>query len=264
MIPAIKNRNDPAGATRLILQYERELVNVIKQFRKEAVDGLNYGRELEITPTKINVDQYLSLITLANQHAQEGIRRISVERTKEGYFKGISFAKQRLKPYKIEVNFRLPYDDKTIGILQNRNYVAFKGVTDEMSKRIGQEVTTGALNQETIPQITKRITGVCDDIGIPRARTIARTELMKSVNQGIRNRYESSGIEQLRRIETDDERTCTSHLFHVGGKTYSGCQPYPAGIGGAIFTVAEAAEIDEQQHPNCRGTWVPWIEGLSK
>jgi hypothetical protein len=262
MIPPIRTRNDPAGATRLILQYEKELIRGVRQFRKEAVAALDSARHLEISPTPINVEQYMNLITLANQNAVEGIRRISIQRTKEGYFKGVTFAKQRLKPYRIEVNLNLPYDDPVIDVLQNRNVASFKGLTDEMSKQIGKQVTDGALQGETINQITKRITGVCD-VGVPRARTIARSELMRSVNQGVRNRYESSGIEQLKRIETEDERTCTTYQFHVGGKTYLGCQPFPAGIGGGIFTLAEAGEIDEQQHPNCRGSWVPYIEGLT-
>ena len=213
----------------------------------------------EVAKPTIDINTYGVILNALAIQVQTENRKVIEERTKEGYFKGVRFSQRGLHPYKIQVAYNLPYDKSVIEALQARNTGAFKGVTDDMGKEIIRSISEGAINGEPIRKLAARVEAAVDGIGPTRAETIARTELMKSVNQGVRLRFESSGVTKLRRMETKDERTCTDWEFNVGGQIYLGC----SAIDGKTFTLQEAAEIDMQTHPNCRGTWTPVIEGLT-
>jgi hypothetical protein len=246
----------------LILQYERELMRAFQEYGTRIENGLHTGRALETTPPPMPIipGQFAQVLQSINQWTLFLIDKIILEYTEKGYLRGVTFAQKQLKPYRIEVAFNMPYDPQVLEAIRTRNHSVLKGVTEAASAKIMQEVTTGSLNGETVDQIARRIRKSVDTISIPRSRTIARTELMKAVNQGVRNRFASSGVEYVQRLETQDERTCTDHVFHVGGKTYRGCWA----LVGHNFTLAEAAEIEEQTHPNCRGSFKPVFEGLSQ
>lgn len=223
--------------------------------------ALKTGRTLENTPPPMPIipEQFAQLVQTINAWTLWQIDRIITDYTEQGYFRGVTFATKQLKPYRIEVAFNLPYDREIIQALRTRNNELIRGVTEETRKRIMQEVSTGALNGETIKTISSRIISVVDGMTLPRAQTIARTELMKGVNEGVRKRFETYGVDAYKRIETIDERTCTDYIFHIDGREYRGC----ASLIGVQFTAEQAAQIDEQTHPNCRGTWAPVFKGLN-
>lgn len=253
--------DDPTRSLPLIEQYNRDLQRGIGMYRDlalAAVDPATRKRE-EVTKPTLNIPAYNTLLNAIAIQVQAENRNVIEQRTKDGYLLGVKFSQRGLHPYGIKVAFKLPYDKSVIGALQTRNTRAFAGLTDDMGKEIIRQVSDGAIKGETIKQISTRIENAVDRIGPARAETIARTELMKSVNTAVRSRFESAGASKLRRMETKDERTCKTWEFNVGGKIYFGC----AAIDGQIFTLEEAAQIDEQTHPGCRGTWVVIFAGLN-
>jgi len=254
--------DDPTDTISLIEQLETDLLKAVAQYREQVLAALEEAavkKKQEVSRPTIDINSYSAAIAATASRVKIENRKIIEQRTKEGYLKGIKFSQQGLHPYKITVAYNLPYDKSVIEALQARNTGAFSGVTNDMGKEIIRSVSEGAINGETVKQLSARVEVAVDGIGPARAETIARTELMKSVNTAVRLRYESSGVTKMRRMETKDERTCTDWEFNVGGKIYLGCKA----IDGQVFTLEEAAEIDMQTHPNCRGTFVPVIEGLN-
>lgn len=141
---------------------------------------------------------------------------------------------------------------KKVGALVEGGKSDFKGVSDEVNKRIRKIVADGIISEDTFGNVQREIVKAVDGVGINRAAMIGRTETMKAVNEGARDRYGKIGVDRLERIEAEDERTCTDHLFEIGDRVYHGCSE----IDGQIFTLAEAAEVDAQTHPGCRGSWI--------
>lgn len=149
-----------------------------------------------------------------------------------------------------------PYQKRTVEVLRQRNMADLKGITEDSSKRIIATITDGMLAGRDFGEVTEELDEIIETVSINRARVMVRTETMRAVNEGVRDKYQSLKIEKFERLEAMDERTCTDWEFVIGDKTYEGC----AGIDGKIFTAEEAAEIDAQTHPNCRGTWIPVSE----
>ena len=79
------------------------------------------------------------------------------------------------------------------------------------------------------------------DIGITRARVMARTETMYAFNTGLTNEYASHGIEAVEWLAAYDERVCEQ------------CAP----LMGQKFPIDEAPDCP--LHPQCRCTLLPVI-----
>lgn len=132
----------------------------------------------------------------------------------------------------------------------------FKRITDVTAGQIRSIIAEGMIEEKSYGTIVDELTRTVDSVGINRARTMVRSETMRAVNDGVKDRYTSDRVTLFKRLEALDERTCTDWTFSVGGKIYNGC----AGIDGEIFTREQADSIDAQTHPNCRGTWTPYVE----
>lgn len=137
---------------------------------------------------------------------------------------------------------------KKIGDMVIASQGEFKGVTDATNQQIRRVVSDGMINENNLSDVADAIQQVTEDIGENRARTIARTETMKAINTGVKDRYEKAGITRFERLEAADERVCD----------------YCSSIDGQIFTQDEADEIDANMHPNCRGTWIISEESLAE
>jgi SPP1 gp7 family putative phage head morphogenesis protein len=80
-------------------------------------------------------------------------------------------------------------------------------------------------------------------IGLDRALTISRTEVLRAYRHGSQDRYQESGIVSgYKRLATHDGRVCLGCLFAEG----------------EMFDTAH----DFEAHPNCRCTLVPVVTGV--
>jgi len=131
----------------------------------------------------------------------------------------------------------------------------FKGITDYTASKIRTTIADGIINERTQGDMIAEIMETIDKVTYARAETMVRTESMKAVNAGVKDRYDQEGVDGFERLEAEDEKTCTDWEFNIDGVIYMGC----AGIDGKVFTKDQADQVDEQTHPNCRGTWVPSI-----
>ena len=138
----------------------------------------------------------------------------------------------------------------------------FKGITDETSKRIRGVIADGIIAEKSQGEIIADIQTIVGSVSSARAETMVRSETVHAVNEGVKDRYQLEEVDLFQRLEAEDEKTCDDWEFNIDddgdnpGGVFMGC----VGIDGQVFTRAQADQVDEQTHPNCRGTWKPYID----
>jgi SPP1 gp7 family putative phage head morphogenesis protein len=171
------------------------------------------------------------------------------ENTLKAYNHGTAFAQLTLKksgnpkfkwmpdrPAAVSFAFKGPNTATYEAMLAN-NLGDLTKATEDMKNLIKREMLTGIEKSETTLQIMRRIRDAAD-LGTQRATVIARTEVMKAVNQGSKARYEEAGIKS-EWLTTHDERLCDE------------C----AGYDGKLSP--EETDGLPPAHPNCRCTVIP-------
>jgi hypothetical protein len=93
--------------------------------------------------------------------------------------------------------FFQPVHVSALELLFTRNFEALKDITDTMASRISRELTLGFAQGLSPLQIAKNLRDQVDGIGLVRARTMARTEIIHAHAQATLNVYESMGIEEV-------------------------------------------------------------------
>jgi SPP1 gp7 family putative phage head morphogenesis protein len=154
-----------------------------------------------------------------------------------------------------------------VGILFTRTFNELKGVTEAMSNTISQILAQGMIDGDSPRLLARKIAsaitgeglgelGITDKLGrfIPakrRAEMIARTEIIRSHSEGLLMEFRNWGVfgvsVKSEFITAGDARVCPQ------------CGEYE----GKVFTLDEASGIIPM-HPNCRCTWLPYIEELQK
>ena len=112
----------------------------------------------------------------------------------------------------------------TEAILARQNLVS--GANDTTYSAIQRAVAEGERNGETIPQISRRISGAFDQARGYRARMIARTETISSANAAATEGARQSGqVEAKRWLSASDGRTRDAHVT-ADGQTVGLDDPY--------------------------------------
>lgn len=245
---------DPTRTLRIEKVYERRLVGLFTDYKGWLKKTIENMRALE-TPAKAPIfDPKLILSSLddaAKWIIYQRATEIAQEAVYKSYWQGKLYSDEQAKrmnlvnpEMNIQVAFNLPLHRKTLDILYDRNTHAIKGVAEDVNKQIGRELTEGILQGEDVRRLSKRIAGIVDDVGIIRARTIARTETMYATNKGIKTNWESMGITKFVWVTTKDEKTCPQ------------CGPLDGQI------VPDEWPTEPPLHPNCRCTIKPYIGGV--
>lgn len=253
----MKIKRDPSRAKPIISEYETRLKFIFEEYRTRA------ERILRVADTMHNSNEILlSDLKMAAQQMNGPGNRIVNEMTYKSYMHGVAYADLQLKkigvdPSKglgvkpgaakklkvgIDYSFSLPPDQQIFNILLNKSLSNLKGITDEMSKRIVQELSEGILQGEGMDKLGKRLNNAIDTIGITRAVMLARTETMSAVNQATMSRYHKAGVTQVEWIAGADNRCCDQCL----------------GYNGKTFDMDKVPAIPV--HPNCRCTTAPLPE----
>lgn len=252
---------DPAATMPGIRRYERRITHLFQDYKQEAlrildVKAVSYPLEEEIRriPNTKGIQGHLDQAALVKVRIP-GDLIIDTE-TEKAYRHGMAYGDKQIRTYGRGIQLgKGPIDPRIITALKDRSLADLKGITDATSNKIMRIITDGILKDRDFKDITRDIVRAVDAVGIVRATTMVRTETQKAVNAGARGRYAQAGVQQLERLEARDEKTCDDWPFRVGGRTFTGCGE----LDGEVFTPDDAAEIDSQTHPNCRGTWIPHI-----
>lgn len=161
-----------------------------------------------------------------------------------GYEKGVEEG--------VNVAFNRPFHVDRLGILYTRAFNQLKGIDDEMDKHISGVLAEGLAKGLNPVEMADNIVERVDNIGITRATTLARTEVIRAHAEANLNEFEAAGLEgvnlQAEWLTAGDNNVC--HLCLKGEKK----NPY---------TLKEARGVIPR-HPNCRCTWVPISKGWNK
>lgn len=191
---------------------------------------------------------------LRQQQEQDVLRTISTDRNTwvdSAYRRGVQHADTTARQAgvdvpanSLEVTLRQPVHRDTLQLLYTRNFEALDGITSEVSRQVGRELTQGFAEGVGPEDMARRITDRVDSIGRTRATVLARTETINAHSTATLERYDELGVEEVgvkaEFMTAGDLRVC----------------PECASLDGEVFTVKEARGIIPV-HPSCRCAWVP-------
>lgn len=175
---------------------------------------------------------------------------------RSGYGSGLDHADAALKAQGVAVDpvdlrdvFNMPVHRNTLEMLYTRQFEALKGINQAVGTEISR-VFTEAFAEGVNPRVAaRRLNDRVDKIGITRARTMARTEIVRTHNWAALDRYESV-------MGGDAKVTVVAEWTTAGDdRVCSRC----AALEGARFKLKEARTMIPA-HPRCRCTVVPIVD----
>ena len=270
-----RRKRDPTAAEPLYEKLDKKITALFEDFKQEAVRVLEqqsfftpyreaslearlefHGGRLretqqkEIPLTEATPAYIINTNAIMNYLTQAAFVKVLVpgqehlwKAIPEAYSQGQKFANQELKSKGFGIVLGAgPRDEVMIQALKDRSLTDLKGITEATSTRIMRTITDGVINNAKFGDISRDIVRQVDGVGIVRASAMVRTETMKAVNVGVRTRYKAMGAELLERIAANDELVCDQ------------CREWAErdnGWGPGIYTFEQAAEVDQESHPNC-------------
>ena len=240
-------RRDPSGTSKLRRDYEAQLIALFRKLKGDVRSYFDSGSRIleeRALLSGASPDSILKINNIIMKTVVVPAKQITVDNSTNACAQGALKASILLKQVGVDVAPQLTtLDMKLVNIIQLRNYSALNGITDEMGKKIANVLTDDIIKGEGADQMARDINNEVD-IGITRARTMARTETMYAYNTTATERYKAHGIEEEEWLTTEDERTCDI------------CGP----LDGQRFPVGEQ---DCPIHPNCRCVKLPVLPEAS-
>lgn len=146
----------------------------------------------------------------------------------------------------ISASFALPIHADKVGLIYSRVYRDLEGITDLMDAQISRVLAAGLAEGRGPMEIARELAKQVDNIGIVRARTLARTEVIRAHAEGSLNMYEEA---QLLGVTVESE--------FATAEDDSVC-PVCEDLQGRVFTLDEARGVIPV-HPNCRCAFIPVV-----
>lgn len=140
-----------------------------------------------------------------------------------------------------------PTSKERIDLLRSKTYTDLEGITDAMSLRIQRTLTRGLTEGKSIAEIARDLSDGIEKIGVTRARTLARTEVIEAHAEGALDEYAEAGVEGV---------TVMAEFATAGDDSVC---PECEGLEGNIYTIEEARGLIPV-HPNCRCAWIPIMQ----
>jgi SPP1 gp7 family putative phage head morphogenesis protein len=233
-------RKDPTMTARIVKVYERELTDVIAKNRDHLRLAVDVSRQLAIAQSIDLSNAKAKVSVILDQIMLPAFIRKSDEVMPVAQSMARVRTDQLLKQQGI-TPMEGGFQDRTLNdIIRERNIGALKGLTDSMGKDISRELVDGISKGEGVDKLVKRIDDVAD-VGVERARVIARTETLYAFNTAAKERYERNGITDVQWLAALNEQTCET-CIDLDGRT---------------FPIGEVPDCPK--HPSCRCTLIPLV-----
>ena len=156
-----------------------------------------------------------------------------------GYDKGLYEAEQQF-----DLNF-LRNEDR-LQTLQKYVFDNIKGMNGDIADKLRQVVSRGVINLDPISVIQEEVKKVMD-VGIDRARMIARTEMVRAQNMGHIDAARQTGLKLVKRWDAHLDARTSPVCRALDGKT----------VGMDEKFIYQGQEFDAPPaHPNCRSTLI--------
>lgn len=172
---------------------------------------------------------------------QQGIRRAYQELDRAGVATSatLGVSAGQVAAGGIVAAFNQPVHSDAVAAIYARVYSDLEGITREMDKQISRVLAEGITRGDNPLTIAREMADRVDKIGITRARTLARTEVIRAHHVANLNSYKQFGINEVQMVAefttAGDSRVCAK------------CES----LDGNIYTI-EAARGLIPVHPNCR------------
>ena len=154
---------------------EKEIKEIVKRSTGlKVVDGLK-ALDMEV------INKILQLVSL------ETLRNVVDRSIKANYINGMDDVAEG-----IGRNF-MP-NPEALNFLQNYTFDNVKGLEEDIKNKLRQELQRGIMAGEGTPKLAKRVSEVMD-IGMNRAKAIARTETNRAENMGSLDGWRQSGLD---------------------------------------------------------------------
>lgn len=277
-----RQRTDPSRTTVLRARFEAALVRRFKRLRREVIQSIvdNDGFGLraqdfsaqQAAPQRAfafprSGDKVAAFMRWLRQQESSGILEIRQGTTVEAaaqrawinlyidtaYQRGIRTAGQKMRKAGADVSerwidaaFNRPVHADRLGLIYTRTFSELEGITKTMDQQISRVLSLGIGEGRGPMDIARQIVDRVDKIGITRARTLARTEIISAHADATLNSYEEAGIEGVK-LEAE---------FSTAGD--NDVCPECEALEGNIYSIAESRGIIPV-HPNCRCAWLPVV-----
>jgi SPP1 gp7 family putative phage head morphogenesis protein len=212
---------------------EQEAAGVLQMAQKSRIGGA-----VEQPWTNIYIDTAY----------QRGIRRGRQELRNQGVDIPGFGDKQLRDP--IMTAFNQPIHADRVGLIYTRAYSDLKGITGVMDTQISRVLAQGIAERRGPRELARTINERVDAIGITRARTLARTEVIRAHHAANIQEYRNAGVEGV-----SVKAEWSTAGFNV-------C-PICSALQGKVFTLDEIEGMIPK-HPNCRCVCLPHLPGISK
>lgn len=173
------------------------------------------------------------------------------------YQRGVAQAGQRMRGQGVQVEeswvrgaFNRPIHADRAGLIYTRAYRELEGITDEMDRQISRTLAQGISEGRGPREIARSLTDQVKRVGITRARTLARSEVIAAHAEATLNSYEEAGVEG---VEVESEFTTAQD---------SRVCPECESLEGRTFSLREARGVIPV-HAACRCSWQPRVQNGS-
>lgn len=151
----------------------------------------------------------------------------------------------------VRSSFGRPASVEKVKALASRNFGDLRGMTRDMQTRLGRTLVDGLINGRHPREIARDLEKQLK-ISRARAETIARTEIVRSLNEGQLDSLETLGVTQIGvAVEWS-----TSGLGETAKGNPSPCEVC-APLQGVVLSIEEARQAPLPRHPNCTCSWIP-------
>lgn len=146
--------------------------------------------------------------------------------------------------------FNRPIHADRVGLIYTRVFSELRDVTEVMDEQISSVLARGLAEGRNPLEIARTLRDRVEKIGITRARTIARTEVIAAHAEATLNGFEEAGIAgvevEAEWLTAGDDKVC----------------PLCEELEGRVFSLDEARNM-LPRHPNCRCAWRPKVIAAS-
>lgn len=268
-------RYDPTRTATLRAQFEAEIVRRFKRVRQLIIEevskqdgfGLkaNAGR-FEFSRSNEKVEAFMRWLRQMEKQEILGIQRgAPVESAAQtswmnvyissAYQKGLARSASQLKAAGatvadtwLDAAFRRPIHADRVGLIYTRVFSDLQGITEAMDRQISRVLAQGLVDGLNPKTIASQLANRVDAIGLNRARTLARTEVISAHAEATLNGFTEAGIEG---VEVEAEFSTTGD-----GKVCPQCEA----LEGKTVPISQARGM-LPVHPNCRCAWIPKVVG---
>lgn len=150
-------------------------------------------------------------------------------------------------------------NDQAISKIMNKQNEYFEKLHDDLQNKVRDTLKQGLEEGSSMTEIANNIEKTSENFTENRAKTVARSEVIKASSQGTEDTMRKAGIEKFMWLSARNDNVCESGNFHesFNGKTFTSCREYD----GTTWHIDGLHPVPVQHsHPNCRCTLVAETE----